>query len=210
MTYKRIARVLSVSPASAFAWTRDIALTPEQVARNRVHEADPAVIAARAATWRRKNRERRLAFQDEGRVRARTADPLHQAGCMLYWAEGTKERNCAKLANSDPHMVRFFVRFLRECFRVRNEHLSLRLNVYLGNDLALGDIEAYWLEVLGLPTSALRRHSIDHFPASSSGRKRNKLPYGVCTVRAGSTRIVQHIYGAIQEYADFDEPRWVD
>jgi hypothetical protein len=25
-----------------------------------------------------------------------------------------------------------------------------------------------------------------------------------------STRIVQHIYGAIQEYAGFEEPRWLD
>jgi len=41
--------------------------------------------------------------------------------------------------------------------------------------------------------------------------RRNKLPYGVCSIRVRrSTRIVQHIYGAIQEYAGFDEPRWLD
>jgi len=39
----------------------------------------------------------------------------------------------------------------------------------------------------------------------------NRLPYGVCTVGGISqTRIVQHIYGAIQEYGGFDEPRWLD
>ena len=38
------------------------------------------------------------------------------AGCMLYWAEGAKERNVVKFANSDAAMVRFFVRFLREGF----------------------------------------------------------------------------------------------
>lgn len=48
-------------------------------------------------------------------------------------------------------------------------------------------------------------------PTSSSGRKRNKLPYGVCTLQVRrSTRLVQHIYGAIQEYAAFDEPAWLD
>jgi hypothetical protein len=37
------------------------------------------------------------------------------------------------------------------------------------------------------------------------------LPYGVCFVSvAKSTRLVQHIYGAIQEYAGFEEPRWFD
>jgi hypothetical protein len=33
----------------------------------------------------------------------------------------------------------------------------------------------------------------------------------VCTLTvAKSTHLVQHIYGAIQEYARFEEPRWLD
>ena len=39
---------------------------------------------------------------------------------------------------------------------------------------------------------------------------RNKLPYGVCTLKVHSTQAVQHIYGAIQEYAGFDQPAWLD
>ena len=33
-------------------------------------------------------------------------DPLHLAGCMLYWAEGAKGAQPIKFSNSDPHMVR--------------------------------------------------------------------------------------------------------
>jgi hypothetical protein len=32
----------------------------------------------------------------------------------------------------------------------------------------------------------------------------------VCSARSEKHRIVQHIYGAIQEYAGFEEPRWLD
>jgi hypothetical protein len=129
---------------------------------------------------------------------------------MLYWAEGSKERNAALLANSDVHLVRFFCTFLRTCFPVRAEDLRIRLNVYTGNGLSIQDIERHWLEALELPRSCLTRHTLNHTPTSSSGRKANKLPYGVCTVRVHSTHIVQHIYGAIQEYAGFDELRWLD
>ena len=39
---------------------------------------------------------------------------------------------------------------------------------------------------------------------------KKSLPYGVCTLRAKkSTPIVQHIYGAIQEYAGFEQPKWL-
>ena len=37
----------------------------------------------------------------------------------------------------------------------------------------------------------------------------NKLPYGTCRLSVHSTAIVQHIYGAIQEYAGFDRPEWL-
>jgi hypothetical protein len=41
--------------------------------------------------------------------------------------------------------------------------------------------------------------------------KRNRLPYGVCSLRIlRSTSLVQHAFGAIQEYAGFEEPRWID
>ena len=128
---------------------------------------------------------------------------------MLYWAEGTKNRNRARLVNSEVSLVVFFARFLRECLDVRPESLTFALHVYLGNGLELGEIEDHWLSALELPRSCLRKHSINPLPTSSSGKKRNRLPYGVGTLSCCDTRIVQHIFGAIQEYAGFDEPRWL-
>jgi hypothetical protein len=133
------------------------------------------------------------------------------AGCMLYWAEGSKARNVLTFANSDRNMLRFFSRFLRESLGVDAEDYRVRLNVYTNNGLSLRAIEDYWLEALQAPRSCLRGHSLNHYPTSTSGSKRNRLPYGVCSLRvARSTWLVQHIAGAIQEYADFEQPKWLD
>ena len=114
-------------------------------------------------------------------------------------------------ANSDRAMVVFFCRFLRQSLGVAREEVTVRLNVYTSNGLTLREIEDHWLWALDLPRTSLRKHSLNHQPTSSSGRRRNKLPYGVCTVSVRrSTALVQHIYGAIQEYGDFEEPRWLD
>jgi hypothetical protein len=137
-------------------------------------------------------------------------DPLHQAGCLLYWAEGSKDRNAVKFSNSDLYMVRLFRRFLTEALGVDQLAIRVSLNVYTTNDLSIREIEDYWLTGLELPRDCLRTHTLDHMPTSSSGRGHNKLPYGVCSLRVHSTRAVQHIYGAIQEYAGFDEPAWLD
>lgn len=212
--FKRIAAFLDISVATAHAWTRDIELSPEQIRHNLRGPRgpqSPEQIARRVEANMRIFRERRLGYQREGRDRARKGDALHQAGCMLYWAEGSKDRNSLIFANSDVHMVSFFWRFLTESFDLGPDDVSIRLNVYTNNGLTIQEIERHWLEALQLPSSCLRKPMLNHHPTSSSGKRRNKLPYGVGTLRAKrSTRIVQHIYGAIQEYAGFDEPSWLD
>jgi hypothetical protein len=212
--FKRIAHQLGLPVSTVHSWSRDIKLMPEQVRvnlRGPRGPQNPLHIARRMETWRRTNRERRRSYQEAGRARARHGGALHMAGCMLYWAEGAKERNVVKFANSDVAMVRFFVRFLKQCFDVRPVDFRVRLNVYTNNGLTIEEIENYWLESLELPRTCLRGHSLNSYPTSSSGKKRRKLPYGVCFLTvAKSTHILQHIYGAIQEYAGFDEPRWLD
>jgi hypothetical protein len=161
-------------------------------------------------TWRNIHRERRAAYQKEGRAAAGAGDPLHLAGCMLYWAEGSKRRGGVRLVNSDPNMVVFFRRFLTTSFGVGPQRLAVSLHLYTGNGLSVREIEDHWLSALDLPRSCLCKHSIDCFPTSSSGRKKNRLPYGVCSLTLYDVRIAQHMYGAIQEYAGFEEPRWLD
>jgi hypothetical protein len=213
MPHKRIATRIGVSPSSVHAWTKDIELTAEQRTANLrgpQGPQDPELVRRRADRWAAKCRASRLACQEDGRQAARERYPLRQAGCMLFWAEGAKRRNTIQFTNSDPHMLAFFRRFLVEAMAIELDEIAMSINVYTNNGMAIEEIERYWLDLLELPTSSVRKHMLNNMPTSSSGRARNKLPYGVVTLNVHSTWMVQHIYGAIQEYAGFDEPAWVD
>jgi len=209
LPFRQIAEELGVSAATVHAWTSDVVVSPDAVRARRV-QTDEAV-KARAASWAQRSRARRLVWQDEGRARARQRDPDHIAACMLYWAEGSKSRNVAGMANSDPHLLKMFRQFVSREFSRPVESFALRLNVYLGNGVELTEIESYWLAHLDLPQSVLRAHVIDRHPTSSGGGRTNKLPYGCGHLRVlRSTPVVQHIYGAIQEFGGFNEPEWID
>jgi hypothetical protein len=211
MPYKRIAAELGVSVGSAFLWTSDIELPEAQLERNRWRGLrDPEIQRRRAAAWVARSHEARRQSQADGRAAAREGDWLHLAGCMLYWAEGAKARNALKFSNSDPRMLVLFRRFLTDALAIEIDEIVMSLNAYTNNGLPIEEIEAYWLELLELPRSSVRKHTVNHMPTSSSGRAKQKLPYGVCTLRVQSTWMVQHIYGAIQEYGGFDEPAWLD
>lgn len=208
MPIKQIASRLGVSPSTVHRWTRDIELNPAQIAA--IEASLQEVFRGRNEAWSERCRAKRREYQLQGRRRARTGDRLHHAGCMLYWAEGAKDRNSLTFANSDPHMIGLFTRFLTESLGLEAEDIGLRVNVHTNNGLTIHEIEDHWLAVTGLPRSCCRAHTLDHLPRSSKRSRRRRLPYGVCSIRVTSTQIVQHIFGAIQEYGDFDEPAWLD
>ena len=129
MSVKEIAARLDISASTASRWLRGIELTPEQVAA--LDARNPAMNGQMTGARRlaAKARSARLQAQAHGRALAALGDPLHRAGCMLYWAEGSKGRNKVTFTNSDPDMVRFFLAFLRQCYDVDDERVTLAVNV---------------------------------------------------------------------------------
>lgn len=138
----------------------------------------------------------------------RRGEPLFIAGCMLHWGEGTKGPNCIELTNSDVDLMRLFVRFLRESLDVPSDRIRLTVNCFLGNGLTLDEIEGWWLERLGLPPGSLRAATVNR-PSKRSKGARRRLLYGTARVTVHSTELVQQIYGAIQEYGDFERSEWL-
>lgn len=208
----RIAARLGIAKSTTSLLVRDIPLTDTQ--RSQL-EAASAVSPASAGrrlgqlTWSRQCRAHRRGAQLMGRELARLGDPEFAAGCMLYWAEGSKSRNQVALANADPHLVAFFVRWLGHWFGIGPERISLRVNCFLNNGVALGEIEDWWLRKAGLPASCLRRSVINR-PSSASKGLRGRLVYGTAHIKVDSTFVIQAIYGAIQEIAGFERPEWLD
>jgi transposase-like protein len=208
---KEIARRLGVATSSVSVWVRDVELTAEQQAA--LLEQNPAY-NRQLCGWRvmaARRREARREAQNEGRAVARRTEALHVAGCMLYWAEGAKDRNQVCFSNSDPAMIRLFVRFLRTYFNVSDD--LLRMTCYLFGDHVpqLREVERFWLDVAELPPTSLRPSVINRYSISSKRRKRfNSLPYGTCRLVVNRTAVAQHIFGAIQEYGGFERDAWLE
>ena len=201
---KDIARLLDVSLSSVSLWVRDIELEDVQQASLRSRAARRRGQAS--AEWARAHRR---AAQESGRRAARRGDPLHIAGCMLFWAEGAKARNAVVFTNSDPVMVGFFARFLRECFAVPDAKIKIACNLFGDHVGRKNEVEDFWLEAARLPRSQLRKSTVNVYSKHSKKKRRNKLPYGTCGLVVNDTALVQAIYGAIQEYAGFDRPEWL-
>ena len=205
-----IAARLGVAKSSVSRWVRDIELRPDQHAALR--RRNPLYNAQLRGQSRRREAARaaRLEAQDHGRALARSGDPLHLEGCMLYWAEGSKCRNAVVFVNSDADMMELFLRFLRRCYGVCDDAVALSVNCHVGAGRDASEITRWWLARLGLPWSSARSPIVNRPSTASRRRRGHVLPNGTARLAVHSTFIVQSIYGAIQEYAGMERPEWVD
>jgi transposase-like protein len=207
---KEIAGLVGVSVSSVSVWVRDIELTEGQ--RQALLLRNPA-FNRQLQAWRanaEQARARRRAYQEEGRALARRGDAGHAAGVMLYWGEGDKaNKNAVRLSNSDPEVVRFFLGFLRTYFGLEDSRVRVTCNLFADHVIRQPQIERYWLDVLNLPETALRASTVNVYSKYSQKKRQNKLPYGTCRLAVHDTRIVQSIFGSIQEYGGFERPEWL-
>jgi hypothetical protein len=129
---------------------------------------------------------------------------------MLYWAEGTKDRNAARFSNSDIAMSALFCRFLRESLQVPTDQIQLRLNVYTNNGSRSRRSSSTGLRRLTCRPRACastRSTSCRHRAAARRGDAGSTASGRSSSSERG---VVQHIYGAIQAYAGIDRPEWLD
>jgi transposase-like protein len=205
---KEIARRIGAAQSSVSRWVKDVELTDEQRDALRLRAYNGHLKGKTSTSALR--REARMLAQEQGRQLATRGDSLHVAGCMLYWAEGAKTRNQLRFSNSDPEMVRFFVRFLRTYFSLRDDEIRIACNLFADHVERQHQIEQFWLDTLALPSASLCKSPVNVYSKYSKKKRKNKLPYGTCRVVVSRTRVVQSIFGSIQTYAGFERDAWLD
>ena len=107
-----IATALNVSKSSVSIWVRDIALTEKQ--RSALSERCRVAGNSNGEKVSEIARNKRRAWQENGRKLAKEMEVDFIAGCMLYWGEGSKTKNSVQLVNSDINLLRVFLRFLHK------------------------------------------------------------------------------------------------
>ncbi len=129
-------------------------------------------------------------------------EKLKIAGIMLYWAEGTLKGGTVDFVNSNPEMVRIFLKFLRQVCGVREDRLRIYLYAY--HYQPLETIKKYWNKITGIPLYQFTRPYIRRGGLNLSNKK---LPFGLIHVRYNDKKLLELIKNWIEEYKD-SSLRW--
>jgi hypothetical protein len=208
LSIKDIATRLGVAKSTVSGWVRNLPLSSKTI------EARCLAGCIKGGKTRCSDaRAIRIQYQQDGMDMAKKYkdDPLFMAGCMMHWAEGTKDKNSVVISNTDSHFMQLWLKFIQRFFNVKPTDLVVYVHCYLGNGKTKRQIESYWLRELDIPRLCLRKTTVVTNHKSSTGAKKNRHPYGVGIVKVHSTKIVQQIWGAIKSIAGItDKNKWLD
>lgn len=204
-SYDAIARELRVSKSSLSLWLRDLPKPerphpgPVPKERNMTQEEWEDHCANRWAAHQRRGAEERRAevVAAARQVGELTDRELLIAGAMVYWAEGAKtkpwnRRASVVLINSDPDLIRLFLRFL-ELLGWGTDRLTFRVSIH--ESAGVERAVRFWAKTVGVPPDRFRKTSLKkHNPKTV--RRRKGASYRGCLVvyarkSAGLYRCVQ-------------------
>ena len=124
-------------------------------------------------------------------------EPLFAAGIALYWAEGAKTSNDLAMTNTDPALLRLFIRWVR-AYLEPDAEFRLSLHLHRGNDERAG--MEFWRRELALP---MARFTKTFIKPKGTGHRRNRLEHGVCRVRV--CRSTDHWHTTMEWIAQIEE-----
>ena len=116
----------------------------------------------------------------------------------LYLTEGnTKNKNSVRFSNSEPALVKIFVKFLKVVCGVDNDKIKLSLIVY--PDVGRRKAKGYWAKFLGLPIAQFTKTTVLKSRSGASIKKHSE--FGTITVYVHNTKLLGIIKDWAREYA---------
>ena len=137
-------------------------------------------------------------------IGAVTRRELWLMGTMLYWAEGSKEKEYrvgvgVRFTNSDPNMIRLFLRWLRDIARISREDIQFEIYIHQDRTSQLLDVRTYWSDVTGYALKDFQAVYFKKHVGKTMRRNVGRAYYGVVRVKVkASSRLNRTIAGWIE------------
>lgn len=209
-SYTEILQELGVPKSTLSDWFSRLELSAS--ARMRIQERTRA--RSLAGLLKRNKRQTSLAIQRKDEIRARARNEVRSIsrselffiGLALYWAEGHKRpimkdgreltHHSISLTNSDPELVKLFLRFLREICMVPEEKIRSDIRIYKHHNEA--NLLNFWEKTTQINKERFGKVYYGVSKSSLGKRPFNILPFGTIQIRVNDTKLFHRIMGWIE------------
>lgn len=134
------------------------------------------------------------------RPRTRADYQLFGMGLGLYWGEGTKSnKHTIRLGNTDPALLRAFIKFLVRIFGVKRRDLKFGLQIF--TDIDSQQALDFWVKTLKVKRTQFQKPVVTI--SGSIGTYRKKSQYGVVTLHYNNKKARDLLMGMLADVAQW-------
>jgi hypothetical protein len=209
-SYTEISRLLNIPKSTLSSWLFNVQLSKKAQSRIRaiVKQSiyDSLVRRNKNQTILAVERMNNIRAESKHEIKNINKETLKFIGMSLYWAEGYKRpimlngraltNHPVALTNSDPLLIKIFLRFLREVCGVNDENIKADIRIY--EHMNSKKLTVFWRKTTGLPDKNFGKIYYGVSKSSLGKRPFNRLPYGTILIRVNSTNLFHKIMGWIQ------------
>lgn len=188
-SYNEIAQNYKLPRSTIYEWTKNEVL--DNRAQNRIITRRYKGIENTKLWWKSKRDEwDRVARGNAQIIFSRlniTNDNARLLAACLFWAEGSKSLNSLIFMNSDPNMIRSFLKLLRLGYKIDEQKFRVLLHLHEYHDDE--EMIRYWALVTNIP-----RRQFNHIYHKPHTKKRKHESYlGSCSLRYYDASIAREL-----------------
>jgi len=204
LSYSAILKQVPVAKSTLSSWLKYFPLSEKRILELRRKSWTKGEAAReRFRSTMRKKREYRFEVVYNSYLKSManiSRDTFFIAGLVLYLAEGSKtDYYRIALANTDPKIISFFVKWLDEFMSISKEKLKAQLHLYKNMDTK--EEKSFWKNKLCFTDNQFYKPYISKSTQSSFTYKES-FRHGTCSIYYGCSKKKQELMAAINAFMD--------
>jgi len=169
-TYSEILSVVPVAKSTLALWLQSVNLSKKQKQRITEERLAGSRRGGEAKRKQRIEKQESIILKSKSEISELSERELFLMGVVLYWAEGSKEKEYKPgspfdFSNMDPKMIQIMIIWLLKVCKIDKNMLIFNIFLHQTHKNRAGEVKRYWSKITGFP--------VDKF--SSVYWKRNKL-----------------------------------
>ena len=182
--------LLGIPRSTLSGWLKNTKLSTTQCKLLKIkHQKDLVKARKLAVIWHNKQKLNRLKFAENEAEKTlknikNSKEITELALAFLYMGEGFKKSPRTGMGNSDPLLLKFFLRIMLNVYKINLEKIRFDLHIRADQNPEL--IKKYWANELKVPLKNFKSISIDK---RTIGKITYKDYKGVCVIDCGNIAI---------------------
>ncbi|KKP86892.1 MAG: hypothetical protein UR90_C0018G0009 [Parcubacteria group bacterium GW2011_GWC1_35_8] len=201
-TYSDILRAIPVAKSTLSIWLRSVGMAKAQ---KQIFTKAKRLASLRGGQAKKKQRiekQEKIFFEAKSEIKNLSIKEFFLIGVVLYWAEGTKEKQYrpgspTAFSNMDPKMIILFLKWLDEICKIPNNMILFEIMIHASHKERIDEVRQFWSKTTGFSVDNFSKVYLKNNKIKKTNRKNTGEKYhGVLKIMVRrSSNLVRKIAG---------------